>query len=47
MYPDQEVAILIKNKDLVVQLLPESSGVEKALNKVLRETFEDYWPDKI
>ena len=46
MYPDQEVAILIKNKDLVVQLLPESSGVEKALNKVLRETFEDYWPDK-
>ena len=31
---------------MVVQLLPESSGVEKALNKVLRETFEDYWPDK-
>jgi hypothetical protein len=46
MYPDQEVAILIKNKDLVVQLLPESSGVEKALNKVLKETFEDYWPNK-
>ena len=46
IYPDQEVAILIKSKDLIVQLLPESSGVEKALNKVLIETFEEYWPDK-
>ena len=46
IYPDQEVAILIKSKDLIVQLLPESSGVEKALNKILIETFEEYWPDK-
>ena len=40
MYPDQEVAILIKNKDLVVQLLPESSGVEKALNKKIQMFYE-------
>ena len=46
MYPDQEVAVLVNNKELVVQLLPESSGVEKALNKVLRETFQEYWPSK-
>tara|TARA_B110000459_G_scaffold143078_1_gene155838 strand:+ start:891 stop:1856 length:966 start_codon:yes stop_codon:yes gene_type:complete len=46
IYPDQEVAVLVNNKELVVQLLPESSGVEKALNKVLRETFQEYWPSK-
>ena len=46
MYPDQEVAALVNSKELVVQLLPESSGVEKALNKVLRETFQEHWPSK-
>ena len=46
MYPEQEVALLVNNKELVVQLLPESSGVEKALNKVVRETFQEYWPSK-
>ena len=46
IYPDQEVAVLVNNKELVIQLLPESSGVEKALNKVLRETFQEYWPSK-
>ena len=46
LYPDQEVAALVNSKELVVQLLPESSGVEKALNKILRETFQEYWPSK-
>tara|TARA_X000001036_G_scaffold222798_1_gene208519 strand:+ start:1756 stop:2721 length:966 start_codon:yes stop_codon:yes gene_type:complete len=46
IYPDQEVAALVNSKDLVVQLLPESSGVEKALNNVLKETFQEYWPNK-
>ena len=46
IYPDQELAALVNSKDLVVQLLPESSGVEKALNNVLKETFREYWPSK-
>ena len=46
LYPDQEVAALVNSKELVVQLLPESSKVEIALNKVLKETFQEYWPSK-
>ena len=46
LYPDQEVAALVNSKELIVQLLPESSKVEIALNKVLKETFQEYWPSK-
>lgn len=42
-YPKQDLAQLVKSRKLAVQLLPEESEVESAMNLVLKEAFDENW----
>ncbi|MEO9477091.1 MAG: hypothetical protein ABJG41_16215 [Cyclobacteriaceae bacterium] len=42
-YPRYDLALLVKERTLAVQLLHEATEVEQAMNEVLKEAFDENW----